>query len=103
MGLSKFEQKILEKVKKIPRGKVTTYKELARAVGCDKASRAVGNALNKNLKLITIPCHRIVRSDGQVGGYKNGVASKKKILAQEGVLIRNNRVIDFNKILWKIC
>lgn len=78
-----FSQKVYKVVKKIPKGKVLTYKEVAKRVGNEKASRAVGNILNKNFDK-EIPCHRVVRSDGKVGGYNRGFKNKIKILKSEG-------------------
>ena len=90
--MSEFQARVLKIVATIPRGKVTTYKELARAVGCPRAYRAVANALAKNPHPIKIPCHRVVRSDGEIGGYKLGILQKAKLLAAEGVEIRNKKV-----------
>jgi O-6-methylguanine DNA methyltransferase len=78
-----FQQKVWRAVMKIPRGKTTTYKELARRVGKPRAVRAVANAVGANKLLVTIPCHRVVRSDGTLGGYAGGLAAKKKLLALE--------------------
>jgi len=72
-----FQKRVYKIVKKIPQGKVLTYKELAKLAGSPRAFRAIGNILNKNRDPKT-PCHRIVRSDGQVGGYNSG--TKKKIV-----------------------
>lgn len=80
-----FSQKVYEVVKKIPRGEVLTYKEVARRAGNMKASRAVGNILNKNHNS-KIPCHRVIRSDGKFGGYNRGAKEKIKILKKEGYL-----------------
>ncbi|HEX9722575.1 MAG TPA: MGMT family protein [Candidatus Paceibacterota bacterium] len=82
-----FEQKVYNEVKKIPKGQVRTYKEIARAIGRPRAYRAVGNALNRNPDLTTIPCHRVVRSDGKIGGYRYGTHRKQKLLAEEGVFV----------------
>ena len=79
-----FTEKVYEVVGKIPRGKVLTYKEVAKLAGNKKASRAVGNILNKNYNP-KIPCHRVLRSDGKIGGYNRGVEKKKEILKSEGV------------------
>lgn len=81
-----FAQKVYEVVKKIPKGKVLTYKQVAQRAGNEKASRAVGNILNKNYNP-EIPCHRVVRSDGKSGGYNRGEEQKRKILFEEGVKI----------------
>jgi methylated-DNA-[protein]-cysteine S-methyltransferase len=87
-----FQDQVLKLVSKVPRGKVTTYKELARAVGRPKAWRAVANALASNLHPIKIPCHRVVRSDGGVGGYKLGERKKAELLSGEGVEIKARKV-----------
>lgn len=88
-----FKQKVYLIVKKIPRGKVLTYKQVAEKLNT-KAYRAVGNILAKNTSEL-IPCHRVVRSDGFVGGFKGSLNNKEKIklLRKEGVKIRKNRVI----------
>ncbi len=88
-----FAQKVLQLTKRIPRGKVTTYKEIARELN-SKAYRAVGTALKNNKNPIKIPCHRVINSDGSVGGYSGKKNSKKKIklLLKEGVKIKNNKI-----------
>jgi methylated-DNA-[protein]-cysteine S-methyltransferase len=87
-----FNQKIWALTSQIPKGRVTTYAELARAVGT-KAYRAVGNAMNKNPYAPGVPCHRVVGSDGSLTGYAHGLAKKRKMLADEGVPCRGNRVV----------
>mgnify|MGYP006140828741 CR=1 FL=1 len=84
-----FQIKVWNAIAKIPRGKVMTYKELAKIIKKPKASRAVANACGKNPFPITIPCHRVIRSDGRLGGYsgKGGIKTKKKILESEGIKI----------------
>lgn len=81
-----FQNKVLFAVKNIPRGKVATYKEIARIAGSPRAYRAVGNILNKNYDP-AVPCHRVIRSDGQSGGYNSGKKAKIKLLRKEGVKI----------------
>ncbi|MDO8424166.1 MAG: MGMT family protein, partial [bacterium] len=78
------KEKVYAVVRKIPKGKVLTYKEVARRAGKPKAYRAVGNILNKNTDM-KVPCHRVIRSDGKTGGYNRGFSLKKKILLKEGV------------------
>lgn len=92
MPLTEFEKKVLRKVAEIPRGKVATYGEVARAIGKPRASRAVGNALAKNPYPITIPCHRVVKGDLSLGGYTPGVEKKRALLEEEGVEIVDGRV-----------
>ena len=78
-----FPERVYSIVKKIPRGSVLTYKEVAAKAGKPRAYRAVGNILNKNYDP-RIPCHRVVRSDGRVGGYNRGSRAKAAILRAEG-------------------
>ena len=84
-----FQIKVWNSISKIPKGKVKTYKELARSIRKPKASRAVANACGKNPFPIKIPCHRVIRSDGRLGGYsgKGGIKTKRKLLMNEGVFI----------------
>lgn len=96
-----FEDKVLNITKKIPQGRIITYKFIARALGKPKAFRAVGRALNKNKKLIKIPCHRVVKSNGTLGGYAEGKKRKKNLLKKEGILIKENKIIGFEKIIFK--
>jgi len=91
--MTEFEKKVYNAVKRIPRGKVSTYAVVARSVGKPKAARAVGNALNKN-PFRSVPCHRVVRSDGVVGGYVRGSEEKIRLLRREGVTVRCNKNID---------
>ena len=83
--MTDFERKVYNTVKKIPKGEVLTYKEVARLIGSSLAFRAVGNALNKN-PFAEVPCHRVIRSDGKIGGYANGTDQKIKILKKERFL-----------------
>ena len=78
---TKFQIKVWEYLKNIPRGKISTYSKIARAIGYPKAVRAVANAIGKNPNPINIPCHRVVRADGSVGGYsgKGGIDKKIKL------------------------
>lgn len=78
-----FAQKVYDVVKKIPKGETLTYKEVATLSGNKNASRAVGNILNKNYSK-DIPCHRVIRSDGKIGGYNRGSERKNKLLLTEG-------------------
>ena len=90
--MTKFLFSVLDLVSKIPRGKVTTYKEIAVALGRPLAYRAVANAVAKNPHPIKIPCHRVVRSDGGIGGYRLGATQKEKLLAAEGVEVMNKKI-----------
>ena len=78
----------------IPMGKVTTYGAIAKAMGVPGAARAVGQALGANPNPITVPCHRVVRADGELGGYSGGQgpATKAKLLSREGVQVSAGKV-----------
>ena len=95
-----FNERCYELLKLIPEGKVTTYREIARALNT-KAWRAVGSAMAKNKSLFVIPCHRVVRSDGTVGQYALGADKKSDILTKEGVAITNGKVKDLDKFMHK--
>ena len=78
-----FKARVLAIVSKIPRGKILTYKDVARKAGNSRASRAVGAILGANHDP-RIPCHRVVRTDGALGGYNKGIEKKKALLKKEG-------------------
>jgi methylated-DNA-[protein]-cysteine S-methyltransferase len=82
-----FERLVLERLRRIPKGQVRTYGDIAREIGYPGAARAVGNACAKNPVPLLVPCHRVVRSDGGLGGYslRGGTALKLRLLAQEGI------------------
>lgn len=89
-------------VKRIPKGKVTTYGEIARELtGSVRAARAVGQAVANNPNPISIPCHRVVRSNGDVGGYSLGVDAKLRLLREEGIAIQGKRVVNFEHTLFR--
>ena len=87
-----FQKMVWIEIKKIPKGKTITYKELAIKIGKPKAYRAVANACAKNPLLGIIPCHRVIRGDGKMGGYmgKKGIERKKRLLQSEGVKLKSN-------------
>jgi methylated-DNA-[protein]-cysteine S-methyltransferase len=93
-----FNEKCYALLKRIPEGKVTTYKEMANALNT-KAWRAVGSAMAKNTNLFVIPCHRVVRSDGSVGQYALGSDKKAKLLSEEGVMVTNGKVKNLSKYM----
>lgn len=82
-----FKTKVLEVVRQIPKGRVLTYKQVAEMTGRPRAYRAVGNILNENHNP-NIPCHRVIRSNGQLGGYNHGRKKKAELLKKEGVNLR---------------
>ena len=96
-----FQEQVLNLTKQIPEGRISTYGEIAEALGDIRAARAVGNALNKNLKLREIPCHRVVMSNGSIGGYSRGVKEKIKLLEKEEINIKNNKILNFKNILFE--
>ncbi len=83
--MSLFQEKVYRVVRNIPKGKVLTYKEVAKLAGNSKAVRAVGTALSKNYDPM-IPCHRVIRSDGKLGEYNRGAQQKEKLLKEEGYI-----------------
>ena len=103
MELTIFTKAVLEVTKKISVGQVTTYGEIAKLLGRHKAGRAVGNALNKNPYSPVVPCHRVVKSDGQIGGFSKGLKVKIKMLAREGVKVKNGKIVNFKKVVFRFC
>ncbi len=94
-----LEQRIFKKLLEVPKGQITTYGELSKAVGLKNGQRAVGRIMNKNPYPVIIPCHRVVMSTGKVGGYAYGEHVKTKLLTDEGIQIKNGRILDLeNKI-----
>ena len=87
-GLTAFQRQVLQAVSRVPRGKVVSYAELARRIGRPRAARAVGQALGRNPVPLVIPCHRVLASDGSLGGYsgRGGVRTKRALLQLEGAL-----------------
>ena len=86
---TKFQLKVWKYIKKIPKGKVKSYKQVAIGINRPNSARAVANACPKNPYAPKIPCHRVIRSDGSLGGYsgKGGIKTKKKLLKSEGILL----------------
>lgn len=82
---TEFQKRVYKAVSEIPAGEVRSYKWVAGKACRPNAYRAVGNALNKNLNPGAIPCHRVIKSDGSIGGYSKGASFKRKLLKQEGV------------------
>lgn len=99
--MKEFQSRVLEMTSRIPRGKVTTYRELARAIGRPKAWRAVANALAGNPYPIKIPCHRVVKSSGEIGDFASGTKRKIELLAAEGVEIKKGKV-NLSKYMFEL-
>ena len=93
--------KVYKQLCKVPKGKVTTYGELAKAVGLKNGQRAIGNIMNKNPYPGIVPCHRVIKSDGKLGGYAYGEKSKTKMLNREGIKIQNGKILDFEKTVFR--
>jgi len=86
---TKFQLKVWKYLKTIKKGQIKTYLEVAKAINEPNAVRAVANAIGKNPHAPKIPCHRVIRSDGTLGGYSGsgGIKTKKKLLKSEGILV----------------
>ena len=122
-----FSEKCYTLLRKVPRGRITTYREIAHALNC-KSYRAVGTAMNKNpygypatligskeksrrsavrgdskrtSGFFFVPCHRVVKADGRIGKFASGTKNKIKVLKKEGIKIKNNKIVDFEKYLYK--
>ena len=95
-----FAERVWQLCKKVPSGKVTTYKEIAAAMNT-KAYRAVGNALNKNPHSPVVPCHRVVGSNGDLVGFAHGLKAKERLLRKEGIKIKSNKIVDFEKVMYQ--
>jgi O-6-methylguanine DNA methyltransferase len=100
-----FDEKVYEVVDQIPEGKVTTYKVLARKVEMRGGYQAIGQALKRNPDAPEVPCHRVVKADGTVGGYAGSlhgehVDEKRRLLEQEGIEIEKGKVKNFEDRLW---
>ena len=98
--MASFSEKCYELLRKVPKGKVTTYKEIAKALNT-KAYRAVGNAMNKNPHAPIVPCHRVINSNGGIGGFASGTNKKISMLRGEGIRITNGK-INLDKYLHKL-
>lgn len=95
-----FQQQVWQALERIPKGKVTTYQRLARMIKRPRSARAVGNALNVNPYAPQVPCHRVVRSNGEIGGYASGPKKKIEMLNKEGVSIVKGKVAPLQKFLY---
>ncbi len=102
--MTPLQKNTYELLKTVPKGSVTTYKALAEALGT-KAYRAIGQFMRNNPYAPQVPCHRVVASDGTIGGFKGKtggreIQEKIALLTHEGVRIKNNRVVDFGRICY---
>ena len=97
----KLSEKVYKKLLEVPKGKVTTYRDLAEAVGLKNGQRAIGRIMNQNQYPVIIPCHRVVKSDGNVGGYAWGEKVKSTMLTKEGIKIKNRQIIGMEKSIYR--
>lgn len=93
----KIDEKVYKKLLQVPAGKVTTYSELAKAVGLKDGQRIVGKIMNKNPYPVIVPCHRVVKANGEVGGYAFGEDIKINMLLKEGIEIKNKKISELKK------
>lgn len=103
--ISPFATQVYKLLRKVPKGRVTTYKELAKAMNTN-AFQAIGQVMRTNPYAPNVPCHRVVSANGTIGGFmgqKSGpnVAKKIKLLRKEGIHIKGNTILDFEQKLWK--
>ena len=97
---TEFEKAVLAKTFEIPKGKVSTYQRIAAKIGKPKSYRAVANALHKNPLWPAVPCQRVVKSDGTIGGTKEAVEGRRRQLEEEGIPLEGNRVKLNKEILF---
>jgi O-6-methylguanine DNA methyltransferase len=90
LAATPFHKKVLDKLQEIPRGAVVSYQALGAAAGAPKSARAVGNAMHNNPVPIYVPCHRVITSDGRIGGYGGGVPRKLQLLRSEGFMFADS-------------
>ena len=89
--------KVYRKLLQVPKGKVTSYGDLAKAVGLENGQRAIGMIMKKNPFPVIVPCHRVVKSDSKIGGYVYGERVKSYKLLKEGIKIKDGKILDFAK------
>ena len=101
--MQNFFQRVYEVVKKVPEGKVTTYGDVARAIGAPRCSRQVGWALHVNPEQGVIPCHRVIFSDGRLsyGFAFGGLDAQRAMLISEGVEVSDDNKVDLKKYRWE--
>jgi O-6-methylguanine DNA methyltransferase len=97
-----FSELVWTATKKIPRGQVATYQQIARIIRRPQTARAVGNALNQNPYAPVVPCHRVVKSNGMVGGFASGTKKKIDLLKKEGIAIKAGKVVNLKEYLIKL-
>ena len=96
-----LEHKVYKKLLDVPKGQITTYGDLGKAVGLKNGQRIIGKIMNKNPYPALVPCHRVVMSTGKIGGYSYGEHVKTKMLSDEGIEIINGSIENFDKKLFR--
>ena len=96
----KLEERVYKKLLEVPSGMVVTYGELARSVGLKNGQRKIGQIMRTNPFPVIIPCHRVVKSDGNIGGYAFGIETKVSMLYKEGIEISNGKIVRFKDRLF---
>ena len=94
-------EKIYKKLLQVPPGKITTYGELSRVICFENGQRVIGQIMKKNPFPVIIPCHRVVKSDGQIGGYAFGMDIKKSMLVKEGICFKKNKIENFENFFFR--
>jgi len=84
----------------VPHGKITTYNELSKSIGLENGQRLVGQIMKKNPFPVIIPCHRVIKSNGDIGGYLFGIDIKKNMLRKEGICITKNKIDNFEEVFF---
>ena len=95
-----MQKKIYKKLLTVPHGKITTYNELSKSIGLENGQRLVGQIMKKNPFPVIIPCHRVIKSNGDIGGYLFGTDIKKNMLRKEGICIIKNKIDNFKDVFF---
>ena len=96
-----IDKLVYKKLTEVPEGMVTSYSELAKAVGLKNGQRAIGQIMKKNPYPAIIPCHRVVKADGKIGGFFYGDKVKTNMLKKEGIKIQNGKILNWDKKFYK--
>ena len=100
LAVSPFQKKVLHKLQEVPRGAVVSYQALGAAAGAPQGARAVGNAMHNNPVPIYVPCHRVIASNGRIGGYGGGIPRKLQLLRSEGFALAEAAVHLPDDVVW---
>jgi methylated-DNA-[protein]-cysteine S-methyltransferase len=96
-----LDKQVYKKLTEVPEGMVTSYSELAKAVGLKNGQRVIGQIMKNNPYPVIIPCHRVVNADGKIGGFFYGDKVKTKMLKKEGIKIQNGKILNWDKKFYK--